>query len=411
MAGRDPGGLARRGESMQDQFGRELLERFRACSGVAESWYSPGRFAIGYRRAAGGATCWAFLGNLYGECAGLAGQRRDQHLARYVSAMAEPACVPADWETAAPLLRPVLCGESFGRPRPGAADRPETDLIRRPALPMLDELIVVDLPTSFGYVTSGLAADWGVPVGEVFATARRNLAADDRLGCDLSERPTLLRFVDDGDQYWVPRLLVDGWLATLAERLGGRPVAFVPNRDSLLVAREGPALAGLFDVVAAEYTESVHPVSPMAYTLGDDGTLRPYRVPAGHPLEPAVRRAERLLACREYDVQADLLRAIPYGPAVASYLIADDVDAASVSIATWAEDTATLLPVTDHVALVSADRAQSWLVDWTTLVATVPTRPVPGLHPLRYRVAAWPTGEARHRLLAAATHRSAGADG
>jgi hypothetical protein len=412
------GGLARRGESMQDRFGRELLERFRAAPAVADSWYSAERFAIGYRRSGGAATCWAYLGNLYSECASLAGEPRDERLARYVAAMAEPACVPSDWARAAPLLRPLLCGVSFGRRAPGGPARwsgppNEADLVRRVALPMLDELVVVDLPSSVGYVTAALVADWGVPADEVFATARRNLAADHRCTGVPAEPTTLLRFVDDGDVYWVPRLLQDGWLARLAgDRLGGaRPVAFAPDRDSLLVAPEGPTLAGIFDVVAAEYAEATHPVSPMGYTLDDSGALVPFTVPADHPLYPAVRRAERLLAGREYDEQAELLRAGQSAVAVASYLLADTPDGTAVSVSTWAEDAPTLLPYTDQVALVSRDRSQSWLVGWDALVSSVPHIPVRGLAPARLRVSRWPTGEQRHHLMSASLHRRYGADG
>lgn len=407
------GGLARRGESMQDRFGRELLERFRAAPAVADSWYSAERFAIGYRRSGGATICWAYLGNLYSECASLAGEPRDERLARYVAAMAEPACVPSDWSQAAPLLRPLLCGVSFGRRLPGGPTRrPEAELVRRAALPLLDELVVVDLPSSVGYVTAALVADWGVPTDEVFATARRNLAADHRCTGVPAETTTLLRFVDDGDVYWVPRLLLDGWLARLADdRLGARPVAFAPDRDSLLVAPEGPTLAGIFDVVAAEYAEATHPVSPMGYTLDDSGALVPFTVPAGHPLHPAVRRAQRLLAGREYDEQAELLRADQSAVAVASYLLADTADGTAVSVSTWAEDAPTLLPYTDQVALVSRDRSQSWLVGWDTLLSSVPHIPIRGLTPARVRVSRWPTGEQRHRLMSAALHRRDGADG
>lgn len=407
-------GLARRGGSMQDRFGRELLDRFRASPAVAESWYSASRFAIGYRRRQGGAACWAYLGNLYAECAGLAGGFRDDRLARFVAAMAEPVCVPSDWPAAAPLLRPLLCGASFARGVPGRSVRPEADLVRRPALPMLDELVVVDLPHSFGYVSRALAADWGVPHAEIYAAARRNLAGDGRSVEDptaSTTEPALLRFVDDGDAYWVPRLLTDGWLVRLGRRLGGRPVAFAPDRDGLLVVREGPALAGIFDVVAAEYAESVHPVSPMGYTVDGAGRLVPYRVPPGHPLHPAVRRARRQLAGTEYDAQADLLRSGPGAVSVASYLLADAPDGSTTSVATWSEDAPTLLPVTDRVAMVSADRRQSWLVRWEALISGVRARPVPGLVPPRYRVGPWPRGAARDTLLAGADHRPDGADG
>lgn len=403
--------LARRGGSMQDRFGRELLGRFRANPAVADSWYSAERFAIGYRRADGDGACWAHLGNLYAECAGLAGARREDVLDNYVASVAEPPPVPTDWASAVPLLRPMLCGAAFGRTPPSAACRGEDDLVRRTAAPLLDELVVLDRPAGVGYVTAPLAAEWGVGLDEVFAAAHGNLSGDVAGGATPPPgRRELLRFVDDGAAYWVPRLLLSGWLSGLADRLGGRPVAFAPDRDSLLVARDGPALAGIFDIVAAEYAEAVHPISPVGYTIDDSGRLVPYR-PRHGPAATAACNAERLLAAREYDTQADLLRAAGEPVTVASYLLTDGADGAVASVSTWREDTDTLLPVTDRVVLVAADRRQSWLVDWDRLVAAGVGRPVPGLVPSRHRVCRWPRGRRRAALLAGAVHRIGGADG
>lgn len=410
------GGLARRGGSMQDRFGAELLDRFRSAAGVAESWYSAERFAIGYRRTAGGAVSWAFLGTLYAECACLAGDRRDELLARYVARMTEPAAVPTRWADAAPLLRPLLYGTAYGRWVPGAPRRPEADLLRRPVLPLLDEVVVVDLPTTIGYVTTDLVASWGVGAREVFVTAAANLAAapGDVSAARPSGAPTMLRFLDDGSSYWASRLLLDGWLAGFEARLGGRPVAFVPDRDCLLVVADGPQLADVFDVVAAEFREAIRPVSPSAYSVDDAGALVPYRPPLGHPAHSAAMRADRMLASAAYDVQADLLRAhwpVAHRVSVASYLLAEPVDGAAPSVSTWYEDAATLLPETDEVALVSADRRQSWLVRWPDLVRVVAPLRVPGLAPPRYRVQRWPRGEAWRQLLADAVHDTDGAHG
>ncbi|MGA8115965.1 MAG: hypothetical protein WCA46_20090 [Actinocatenispora sp.] len=413
------GGLARRGGSMQDRFGRELLDRFRASPAVAESWYSAQRFAIGYRRSVSDPASWAYLGNLYAECACLAGARRAERLSWYVATMTEPATMPADWATAAPLLRPVLAGSAFGRPVLGAAADGRAELVRRAALPMLDELVVVDLPSTIGYVTAELVADWQVPVSQVFATARANLAADVRRthnGPVSTREPRMLRFVDDGEAYWVSRLLTEGWLAGLSELVGGRPVAFAPDRDCLVVVRDGTQLPGIFEIAAAEYQEAVRPVSPMAYTVDNAGRIVPYHAPPGHPAHLAATRAERLLAGTAYDAQAELLRDA-WEPAragrltVASYLVAEPEGQSSVSVSTWLEDAATLLPVTDRVAMVSRDRRQSWLVRWEALVAALEPQPVPGLVPSRYQVGRWPRGEQRRVMLAAATHRRDGADG
>lgn len=408
------GGLARRGGSMQDRFGRELLRRFQGSPGVVDSWYSAERFAIGYRRVVGGVVNWAYLGSLYAECAGLAGEPRDAALARYVASMTEPATVPREWGAAASLLRPVLCGTAVGRSAPGAG-RDGESLVRRAALPFLDEVVVVDLPTTIGYVTRDLVASWRVSVADVFAVARANLAADRREVLSAARRePAVLRFVDDGAAYWVSRLLVPGWLAGLGELVGGRPVAFAPDRDSLLVVRDGPQVAEMFDIVAAEYRESTRAVSPVAYTADTAGRVVPYRVPPGHPAYDAAARADRLLAASAYDTQADLLRAdwsVAQRVSVASYLLVEPDRAAPSSVSTWRQDVATLLPVTDRVALVGADRRESWLIGWDTLMSGAAPRRVPGLVPPRYRVGLWPTGDSWRRLVTGAWHRADGALG
>lgn len=427
---------------MQDRFARDVLDRFRATQGVVESWYAPERFAIGYRRAAGDTPGWAHLGNLFAECAEVGDAERDTRIAWYVDAVVDPAEIPADWAAARPLLRPVLAGVTFGRQPDGGSA-----LLRRPALPQLDELVVVDLPTKVGYVSAATAADWGVSAADVFAAARANLPPDPPAANGPATGPAggpatrpgvpgqaaagpgrpgsaggegdggVLRFVDGGDAYWVPRLLLDGWLAGLAGAVGGRPVAFAPARDTLLVVADSPALPSLMEIVEAEYREAVRPVSPMAYTVDGQGRLVPYPAPVGDPMHRAVLRAERVLAGAEYDGQADALRdsatlaGLPGGPFVASYLMGDRDDGTPFSLCTWGEDLSTLLPATDRVCLVDASCRRSWLVDWADLAEVTGLTPVPGLVPERFQVDRWPAPPARTALFGKAEYREGGADG
>lgn len=394
---------------MQDRFARDVLDRFRATRGVVESWYAPERFAIGYRRSAGDQPGWAHLGNLFAECAEIGDDERDNRIAWYVDAVVDPAEIPADWARARPLLRPVLAGVTFGRQPDGGSA-----LLRRSALPQLDELVVVDLPTKVGYVSAAQAAAWGLSAADVLAAARANLPPDPP-----TAEGGALRFVDGGDVYWVPRLLLDGWLAGLAGAVAGRPVAFAPARDTLLVVADSPALPSLMEIVEAEYREAVRPVSPMAYTVDGRGRVVPYPAPPGHPMHRAVLRAERVLAGAEYDGQAEALRdsttlvEMPCGEDlnVASYLIGEGDDGTPFSLCTWGEDLPTLLPATDRVCLVDASCRRSWLVDWADLAAVTPLTPVPGLVPPRFRVDAWPEPPARTALFARAEYRAGGADG
>lgn len=399
--------LGRRGASGQERFAGEVLDRFRASPAISDSWYVPERFAIGYHRGGPDRSGWAYLGTLYAECAQAGEAEREERIARYVEAFTEPVRLPDGWDRARPLLRPVLRGVTTGRA--GGSDR--TDLVRRPVLPFLDELVVIDMPSAMGYLRTGMLADWGIGVDEVFAAARENLVdgADD--APVLGERPAMLRYLDGGDAYWSSHLLLDGWLAGRGKAVGGRPVAFVPDRDSLQVVSDEPALlAELLPLVEAEYREAARPVSPMMYTVDDAGAVVPYPAPPGHPLHDAVTRAELVLAGGEYDIAADALRAehprIGRTEAtVASYLIADSGDGRPESVATWSGGRPTLLPEVDRVAVVGSWSRFCYLIRFTDLVDIMELAPVPGLHPARYLVDGWPDRSRRRRLFAVAERR------
>jgi hypothetical protein len=55
------------------------------------------------------------------------------------------------------------------------------------------------------------------------------------VGATLKSAPTeVVRFVDDGDAYWSSHLLLRHWLERLAPQVDGPPLAFVPERGTLL---------------------------------------------------------------------------------------------------------------------------------------------------------------------------------
>jgi hypothetical protein len=49
-----------------------------------------------------------------------------------------------------------------------AAD-PAVQMLRRPFVPFVDAMVVIDLPTSMSYVNAKSVADWGIGEDEVFA--------------------------------------------------------------------------------------------------------------------------------------------------------------------------------------------------------------------------------------------------
>ncbi len=206
--------------------------------------------------------------------------------------------LPEAWSQVRHLVRPVLRGAvpAIGISTP----------LRRPALPFLTEYVVVDQPDTMTYVAADQVAGWGVSPGEVFAAAHANLTGAVLHG--VAREPTVVQFVDDGDAYWTSHLLLDGWLARLAEQVGGEPVAFAPERGTLLVTAVGSGhLPGLFGQAEVAYVTSPRALTPMAYVSDERGRTVPYDPPPGDPVYECVRRARAVQAMQEYARQAETL--------------------------------------------------------------------------------------------------------
>ena len=219
------------------------------------------------------------------------GRRRREQIDQFVASLTSVAGVPRTWAQARPLLRPVLRGGT-----PGSS-------LRRPVLPFLSEFVVIDQPDTMTYVGPDQPAAWGVSADEVFAAARANLSGAALHG--VATEPVVVRFVDDGDAYWTSHLLLEHWLGRLAGQVGGTPVAFAPERGTLLVTADGSDhLRGLFAQAEEIYAKTSRPISPMAYASDANGCTIPYAAPPGHPLHHTVQRAERVLAVEEYARQA-----------------------------------------------------------------------------------------------------------
>ncbi|MEU4161621.1 hypothetical protein [Actinoplanes sp. NPDC026670] len=271
--------------------------------------------------------------------------------------------VPPGWDEAAPMLRPVLRGAAPGAP------------IRRPVLPFLSEFAVIDQPDTMTYVTEAQVTAWKRPVDEIFTTARSNLTGAVLHGS--AGGPTIVRFVDDGNAYWTSHLLLPGWLARLAGQVGGVPIAFAPERGTLLVTADDTALlAALFAEAETIFVTAPHPLTPMAYRSDADGCTIPYTATEGHPLHQTVRRAERLLAMHEYHQQPP----DPSLPSAELHLLGNTTEGWRTR-AVWPKDTPTLLPEADEV------QAGPVTIAWHDLTPHLtPTDHVPS----RWLATSWP---------------------
>ncbi|HEX2419558.1 MAG TPA: hypothetical protein VHJ83_15770, partial [Micromonosporaceae bacterium] len=215
----------------------------------------------------------------------------------------------------------------------------------------------------------------------------------------------VLRMVDDGGTYCVSHLLVDGWLAGFSRHLGVRPVAFAPDRSTLLIAADDAGtLSTLFEMVEEEYGQSPRPVSSMAYTVAEDGRVQPYQAPPGHPLYAAAGRAERVLANAEYSRQKRWLDQFSSPHRTGSIMLSGRTDGSIFSVASVTPGIPTLLPRTDYVALVV--QGDMVFLSWQVAEQVLQLKPEPDLEPARYLVDDWPSGGAAEELRNAAVDPS-----
>lgn len=378
----------------RDRFARRVLTTLRHA-GVTEARYDSAEFRIDFNRSS------LYLNNVFQETREASRTERDERIARFVRTFLDAPPVPAGWLDVRPMLRPVLRPATFTLGAPNGAKVP----LRRPAFPYLNEMVVIDTPDAMRYVTTSTLADWGVTETQVFDAARTNLAALSAVAPPSGE-PAALRLIDDGNAYFVSRLLVDGWLARLAPHVGGRPVAFAPDVNTLMVVRDEPEeLARVLAVVEDEYRRAPRSVSPCAYTVDDRGAAVPYPVTPDHPAGAAAGRAAAILAGDEYAAQASWLAREHERDGtdvfVARLMVVGRPDGTTFTAATWSRDVDTLLPQADVVGIYEGED-QLFYARWATLEREVDLEPEPGLDPVRYRLRSWPPDGVVQRLRAAA---------
>ncbi|WP_280468650.1 hypothetical protein [Nocardia cyriacigeorgica] len=323
--------------------------------------------------------------------------------------------VPTDWPDARPLLRPVLRPVTYRSTVP-AADQP----LGRAVFPFVEELVAVDLPDRRLMVHDDHRAAWGVSDEEVFAAARANIS-------EMAQPPevaedTILHFEDDGDSYFASWILVPGWLDSFRSGYGRRPVAFLPDVDTLLVAPDDPELIGdMFAMVEGQYGESERPLTPQAYTVDGDGRVVPFDQAGAHEQLPAAQRARCGLAVTEYAAQSEWLNEMLEVDLDFEALDADLADSSTAFVAslmyhdpgdgprtitTWGEGVDYLLPESDVIVFCDTDDDGEirTLFDapFPLVVDMLGLTPVPGLAPTRYEIRSWPESEVLRRIEQAA---------
>jgi hypothetical protein len=338
----------------REDFAEIVLAELRRI-GIRHADYRPRQFAI-VCDAGQDMYSWLFLSRPFVEAEQRPGDR-NRLVREFVASSLAPAAAPDSFDLARPRLGVALRTVTHGI---GLNDPP---MLRRPALPFLDEVALVSSPRAYLDDTSPLR--WGVTDEEVFAAARQNLgaAADDLDGASILGR-SVMHVPDYGGGTIISRLLLDGWLLEFADRIGGHPVAFAPSNLMLLVCADEPAVVKqLFQLAGEEYGRTARPLSPMAYTPDANGRISVYQPAPDHPAYHAAGKARRRLAVQVAERQRLALR----DPRLAESGLATRLDGSSFTAATWELGSPTLLPKVDFAGIAEPGE-RPFFVPWVVLV-------------------------------------------
>ena len=360
----------------RDRFAADVLSELRRV-GVRHADYRARQFAI-VCDAGQDMFSWLFLARPFVEYERNPADRK-RLVREFVASSLAPADGPETLEEARPRLRVALRGATYG----GA------DLLRRPALPFLDEVVLVDHPRT--YLDEGYPRRWEVSVEEVFANARTGMESR---AAELDGVTALGRSVLHVPDYTggqvVSRILLDGWLAALTDHVGGRPVAFVPSNLMLLICVDEPVIVKrLFQLAADEYARTARPLSPMGYTPDAEGRLTVYSPAPDHPAYHASGRAYRRLLVDSAEGQRLTSRDPRF---VACSLVARS-DGSTFTEATWRVGSSSLLPPVDYVGIREPGE-KLYFVSWAALAEADLLDEDVELRPTRFRTSTRPSASA-----------------
>lgn len=298
---------------------------------------------------------------------------------------------PGEWNDALPRLRPVLKPSTYTLGPPAAL------LLSRRVFPLIDELVVVDMPGRHSVVSWATTEKWGVDPATVFAAARSNLATLTH-HADPTKGRAVQRLIDDrphGNRFFTSWLLDPGWLASHRERFGCAPVAFVPDVDTVIVvpSDDPDLLADHFRTVEERYVHTSRALSPQAYTVDDAGAIITFdRL---RPEDANAARARCVHIAGEYAAQASWLtrqyelddvhsevgtvtvKTTPFGPR---------------TVTIWTDGTDCAMPQTDLVAFCRYDEPPFY-VQFADVEELAGLAPIDSIDPVRFRVLAWPPSD------------------
>jgi hypothetical protein len=359
-------------------------------------------------KLAGGGTI--FLGNVYANFCSAPRSARQAIVSEFVAAAAsipDLPSIPSDFATVKPSLMPVIRDAAYFsmiqllNRKNGDKDDAGLDVVLKKLAGGLDVGLAYDTERNITSINQDFFQKWGVSLDEAFKVAKDNLW----------ERTDPSRFAGQGGVYWgewadsydSSRILLTELIYRLS--VDGDPVAFVPNRDHLVVTgtNNSAGLAAILKGGMERHFKHGHPLSPDLYVLVD-GTWKVY-VPEDKSLREMWMKIKRQRDAIDYSQQQKLLNEIHEKEGidifVASYKVYERKDGFAYSACVWTSGIDSSLPRSENIAFMAdVENPDYFVVPWEAATSVIGDllELEPDLAPPRYRARQFPSEEQLERL-------------
>jgi hypothetical protein len=268
--------------------------------------------------------------------------------------------------------------------------------------PLVDDLIVglvYDTEHTITTVNHNKLNQWETGLDDALKIAKENLW----------ERADPQRLTGKGGMYWgewrdsydSSRMLLTEFIYRLD--VDGDPVAYIPNRDALMVTgkRNTAGLRVILNAGVETHFKSGHPLSPDLFLL-ENGVWKTY-IPEDPALQEIWRSTRRNRDAADYSHQKQLLDKLQGsdGVFVGRFMMFKSKDGVEFSACVWTKDVDTSMPRTEFVGLVTQVESKERVLvrgDDVMSVAGNLLEPDPRLIPPRYRARQFPSDEQMAQL-------------
>jgi hypothetical protein len=352
-----------------------------------------------------------FLGNVYSRfCNAPRGQRQAivEEFVKAAASIPELPAIPLDFATVKPSLMPVIRDAAYfsmiqlmNRKNGNTKDDLGADVVLKTLAGGLEVGLAYDTERNITSINRDLFEKWGVSVEEALKAAKDNLW--ERTDPNRFAGQDGIYWSDWNDSYDSSRILLTELIYRLS--VDGDPVAFVPNRDHLVVTgtNHSAGLAAILQRGMDSHFNQAHPLSPDLYVLVD-GTWKVY-VPEDKSLREMWMKIKRQRDAIDYSQQQKLLNEIHEKEGieifVASYKVYERKDGLAYSACVWTNGIDTSLPRSENIAFMAdVENPEYFVVPWEAAASILGDllELEPDLAPIRYRARQFPSDDQLARL-------------